>query len=723
MAKIPYGKVPDKEFASGDNPFSGTRIGVLTRVDEHHLKADVRIISGGDERFELDLTQALAGPRSFLGGIPEVNSVVILAYRRRNKQVYDAVILGYLPMGNLIGLKFDPMATIPPGEIDPADAVGVKKLFGDTIRYKRIKGKPGDIFGMSSSGSEMTLSKDVRFTNQSGDLFELRTVDRTLITQAIHRVDSDSAAYTISGAIRRGSMNLPLSSFTKDGKGNLTRVLKGESDRYFGRDELAAAGVQGSTFSNDSGTVLDRINDEVEFPATTYSNGRQAFFASEVPAVDFENSLDGGPLRAFTERRMEIRHDTDLRQEVLDEIDGFAMDRPKTYIEQVFGTVVGNDPFSTQGQRQYARTLKPKIFEDFGQVAAPAGFRLEECTRPPSTSVDEALTMAGGYLFKLTPPQSASRNEFAVSVSKQGKLFVNIPGSTVENYQTKNVSAEINAEGALKMRLGASQPDRVSLHLTLEGGIFLDVGANSDGQCITTNFRGAIKNIYRGGNSTEDVAHSMDVIGNAERSVSGSVSDVVKGAHQMTVDGSHSVQASSVKVNALNGYTANLGSFSTIISGKTQSNYAQLVQETIATGGKISTILLGGLTQTVTAGAMTYNVAAGATTFNNPAGAFSITVGTGAISITAASGAVTLSTAAGAVSIAAAAGAVSITAGLAMNLTSTVLISLLSPQILLGGPAAVLGVSRGAPMLPPGAPSLDWITGLPLQGCAVVRSI
>jgi hypothetical protein len=32
-------------------------------------------------------------------------------------------------------------------------------------------------------------------------------------------------------------------------------------------------------------------------------------------------------------------------------------------------------------------------------------------------------------------------------------------------------------------------------------------------------------------------------------------------------------------------------------------------------------------------------------------------------------------------------------------------------------------VARGAPMHPPGSPSLDWITGIPLQGSAMVRSI
>jgi len=37
----------------------------------------LHMITGSEERFELDLTQAMAGPRSFLGGIPEKNSLVI----------------------------------------------------------------------------------------------------------------------------------------------------------------------------------------------------------------------------------------------------------------------------------------------------------------------------------------------------------------------------------------------------------------------------------------------------------------------------------------------------------------------------------------------------------------------------------------------------------------------------------------------------------------------
>ena len=691
--------------------FEGTKVGVITRVDETTLKADVRIITSSDERYEVDIGQAMSGPRSFLGGIPEEDSLVLIGYRQRNKQIREAIILGFLNTGRNSGIRFDPFAPIPPGEIEPEDASDVRKVFGKTKRYKSVQGRQGDLFGMSASGAEWALTKDVRLTNRAGDLFELRDSDRTLVSQAIHRAESDGAALLTSGPVRRGGLIVPLEVLLPN------RKVKSTEKRYFGADDFELAGYL------QNGTFLDRVNDFEEFPPTTYSNGRQAFFASRTAATNPEDTINGGASRTFTERRVEIRHESDLTQEVLEDTDGFPVDRPRAFIESVLGTVVGNDPFSTQGQRQYARVLKPKIFEDFDQ-SSPGTFLMDECHRPPAVGVDEAMTMAGAVLLKMLPPRAASKNPFAFAVSKQGKVFVNIPKSTNENYTEKNISLEANLEGALKAVIGASSPQRLSLHLTLEGGIYLDVGANSDGECITTNYRGAVKSIFRGnGNSVDDVAHSTDVQGNSERSTSGNDIHTVRGFHQVTVDGGYQVGASSVKMNGLNGFTGNFGGWSTVISGKTQNQYAQLVLETIATGGKLSTILAGGMVQNIAAGAMTYNVLAGATLFNNPAGAFSIVVGTGAISITTAAGAIALSTAAGAMSLAAAGGAIAITAGLAMNLAASTLISLLAPQVLLGGPAAVLGVVRGFPVLPPGTPSLDYFTGVPYQGSAVIRSL
>lgn len=715
------GKVPGKAFADTHEPYNTIRVGIITRVDPHNMKCDVKVLTG-TERKELDLTQPMCGPRSFLGGIPEVNSLVLIGYRRKHKNQYEAVIVGYVPVGLSSGLRFDPFSGINPADLTSEERTNAEKLYGSTIRYKRIKGQPGDIMGMSAAGAELLLSRDVRLFNRAGDLFELRDVDRTMVSQAIHQVHSDSGSYFFSGAIRRGMMNLPRDIFQKGKDGNRTGIVKGTTEGYYGRDELATTGVAPNTFINPATfEKLERINDDTEFPPTTFASGRQVYYASVRPAEGITEL--GSDSNVFVERRLEMRHTTDLQQSVLDEIDGFTASINGTYIEHAMGTLVGNNPFGSEGMRQYGRVLKPKIFDDFDSRNSDK-FRLDDCIRTPGNeNGDEAQTMAGAFLFRMSPPDPAApNNPFVAAISKQGKLFLNVPGSRVENYDAKNISAEVNMTGALKVRLGAAKPDNISLHLVCEGGVHVEFGADSDGRSITYAYRGTVKNEYKGTNDTDGVAHSDAVQGNAEKAISGNYTKSVQGAVDQKVSGGYSLQATKIALNGLSSVTATAGEWNLQVNGKSQLQYALAIIETIIAGGRVSTILAGGEIKNIVAGGAVTNIVAGGEVHNITAGGFITNVTAGAISLSTQAGAVSLLTAAGAIGISAAAGAVAITAGLACNITATV-ISLISPQILLGGPPAVLGVSRGLPIMPPGVPSLCWITGLPLMGCAVVRSI
>lgn len=719
--KHPSGTIPGKDFVD-QNDVAGIKVGLVTRVDEVNLKADLKVITGGGDRFEIDLTQGMAGPRSFWGGVPEVGSLVIVGYRRIHKQLHDAVILGYLPTGNRSGLRFDPFSVADPSEISSDEAALYKNTFGATQRYKRLNLRPGDVGGMSASGSEFVMSKDVRIVNRAGDVLELRDADRTFITQTIHRVESDAGLKKISGPIRRGAAYLPPDILGKDGK-----TLKSTSDGYYGRDELQAAGpgVGSGTdakFANTSGQLLDLFNDTTEFPPVTYSNGRRVYYPPTAPGVSIED-LDS-IADAFVEDRLEMSHTSDLSQEVLEEIDGFTMDRRPPYIERVMGTLVGNDLISTRGQRQYAKILKPRLFPDF--LSRSLGkFTLEEINRQPTSPDLESVTAAGAFFFRIRPPRSVGENAFVAAVSKQGKLFLNIPASVQEDYPSgsKGVSAELNLAGALKAYIGASSPDRISAHLTLEGGIHLDVGRDAAGNAISMRFHSATKVSYEGNPNEDNLATSIEVNGTKLSSIKGAEQKVIEGSKQTIVSGMYQQQADRLSLNATSGFSGNYGEWNQMVSGKTQLRHAMQVLEDIALGGKITTILAGGLTQSVLAGAISTSALAGAISFNAPAGAFSVVVGAGAMSLTTGAGAVTLSTGAGAMSLTAGAGAMSLTSGLAMNLTAGLAISLLAPQILFGGPAAVLGVVRGVPAMPPGAPTLDYITGLPLLGSALVRSI
>jgi hypothetical protein len=435
--------------------------------------------------------------------------------------------------------------------------------------------------------------------------------------------------------------------------------------------------------------------------------------------VNLEDPTNGAGAEAFTEYRMEIDHTSDLTQQVREEIDGFAIASRTPYIENVLGTTVGNDTTASDGQRLYNRITKPKIFDEFTSGYASGVFTMEEVPRSPTDDL-EVFTTAGAYLLAIHPPHVVSPEDyFACAVSKQGKVFLNVPGSTVERYPdgTKNVSVEANLKGALKAFIGAASPSNTSINLTCEGGITANIGSNSDGRAIDITYHSSVQAQYQGTPDTDNVALSESVSGAKQTFCSGNSTESVSGLKTTTVNGGYSVFTDRLSIAANSGYSINASDYSGTIGGKTQFNYALAVVENIVAGGKLSTVLAGGIVTTVVAGAIATTAAAGAMT-NTAGGAIATTAGA-AVSVTA--GGSLTQTAGGAVSTTSGA-AISVTAGMAATVTAGVAVSLVAPQVLLGGPAGVLGISRGLPMLPPGAASLCWITGLALQGCSVSRS-
>lgn len=718
--KHPVGHTPGKEFITND--YTSLRVGLIVRVDEVNLKADVKLITGGGERYEIELTQAMSGPRSFWGGIPEIGSLCHIGFRRKHKQIFEAVILGYIPVGNKTGIRFDPYAPDDPTTITDEERSLYEKYLGRTKRYKRLRMNPGDVGGMSADGAELVLSKDVRFTNRAGDFIELRDSERAFVSQSVHRFESTCGVKTSSGPIRRGDFFLPPDVFEEDGV-----TLKSQQHRYFGLDELQDLGPGtvggGMRYANGDGRINPLFNNlSGEYPSVTLNNGRRYFY----PSTLYAESIEGDELtsgNAFVEHRQEISHDTDLVQEVLGEIDGFSTSRRRPYIETIAGTVVGNDPTTSQGMRQYGKVLRPQLWTSFLSTAA-GKFALTECSRAGTGDV-ESKTMAGAYLLRIYDPTGKQENNpFVLAIQKQGKVLLNIPKPTVERYPDANgVSAEVNLQGALKLFIGAAQPTNTSLHLTMEGGIKADIGRNTDtGAAIDVTYHCAVRQSYVGVPDDDGVARSENVRGHSETSTTGDSTETVEGSKSITANGNLALQGDRCNINAISGMSVNAGEMAMMVSGKTQLRYAQLFQETVVSGGKVSTIMAGGFSQTVAAGATSFTTAAGATTFNNPGGAFNVTVGTGGIIMTAASGAVSLTAGAGAVTLNSGA-AMTLTASLALNLTASAAIIVTAPQVLVGGPGAVLGVLRGLPALPPGTPTLCYITGTPLQGSATFRSL
>jgi len=710
----PLGVNPFRDFVDQDNPFMGLRLGTISRVDPVNMKVDVTLLTGGpSKRIEVSLTQGLAGPRSFLGGVPEEGSVVVCGFRRQHKNAFDLHILGYLSVGNKTGARFDPFAITDPAELSPEDREVYDTVYGPLTRMKRLQLRPGDIGAMSSSGSEMTLSRDLRLCNRAGDLIELRDAERSLVTQALHRIGSTGAAYLYSGPIRRVAY-LPPTEITKEGSLAFAKGFEGA-----GVWEERGAGQAGSVYryAKDGSLASFLVAPSV----TTLANHRRVSYTTRLSG-EVPDDPEGSGL-VFTENRTEIRHLSDLTLDTLDEIHGFSLTRPVSYIEHVMGTLVGNDADSAQGQRVYGKVLRPRLFADF--LSHTRGdWALEEVDRTGSDQ--EVLTVAGALLTKLQPTYGKSRTPFAFAVNKQGKVYLNVPKPGVDR-SNPGVSAEVNLEGALKAYIGAANPTNTSLHLTLEGGVKADIGHNTEGggqggQAIEVTYHSAVRQAYRGEGNDDNLALSTDVQGNLRLTTTGERQETIGASYLLNVSGMLQAGADRVNVNASSGYSGNYGELNLLVAGKSQHNYALAVLETIVAGGRQTTVLAGGMTETIVVGAKSFSVLGGAFLTHVAAGAYTVSVGTGAITLSTVAGAVVVTAGSGAMTLTSGL-ALAITAGLAMTLTASTLIALTAPQVLLGAPIAPLGVCRGVPLLPPGVPTLDLITGLPLPGSLLVRSI
>jgi hypothetical protein len=717
--QYPKGYAPGGEFVDRGVP-TGFRVGVIQRVDEINLKVDIRLLTGGF-RPEVDLTQAICGPRSFWGGVPEVGSLVLLSYRKIHQKLAEAVIIGFIPIGNRLGLRFDPYAATDPNGISEEDEAEALDQFGPPQRVKRLRLSPGDVGGMSSGGAEMVLSKGIRMTNRAGDLIELRDEERTLVTQAIHRFDSDGGVKRYSGPVRRQAFYLPIDTFTVDASGNKT--LKTEGEGYFGRDELQAAGpgaTAATRFANESGQLLPQFNDETTYPSVTYSNGKQVYYAGVSPNISPEKPIDSGGGNVFTEVRTEIAHDTDLVQDVEVEIDGFTMNPRRVFVEHVMGTLVGNDAYSTQGIRNYGKPLRPQLWTAAG-ATTPGRMTFEEVVRGQAGDRD-VQTAAGAYLLKiLAPLATGDEVPFAVAVQKQGKLLVQVPKPVNDFYgdNVKGVSADVNLLGALKLYVGAASPDVTSVYAKLEGGIKAEIGRNTDtGNSLDVTYLGPVSAKFVGTEDASGNGMSTSVSGGISLSSTGDFTQDAGGSIFQTADGGFVQQADKFVVSATSGYTLSTGGFQQQVVGLSYLTYALLKTETISAGGEVKTVLAGASVETVAAGAKTVTVAAGALALTAGA-AIAATAGAG-MSLTA--GGALAATAGAAISQTAGA-AIALTAGAVMTLTAPVGILLTSTNIQLGGPPGVLGVVRGVPAMPPGMPTLDYVTGLPLLGSALVRSI
>ena len=747
---VPLGVDPnlsgDSRKLSLDSPESRSYlwVGRILHVDTETMVCSIMLETGLGERHDVPLpAPGGGGPRSWSGNFPEPGSKVLLAWRRFGNRAFAPQIVGWMTVGTFSAREFEPFSTVDPDEAAEAlklhpELEDDPRVNLDVVRMKSRKCYSGDFLASASGGADIVLDKDVLLTNRAGNEIRLRDADQTIIIQAQNVFESNSAGTYRRGLIKRNAFNfqpdLALAGFDSavddfdefvEGKFN----VDGDGDIYEGErhiinmvtsDTPAYESLLGFGLINDDGTpssFVDSDPDDKRYPFVVTPDGQRISYV-----VHGEHEFSWAETdQCYVEDRLELRHIHDGIMPVTEEGDGVQIDTTTPIlIEDVRGTVVGNDPHTEAGRQLYKKILTMNVFNSDDQQG-PAG-------APEFGTIDTAQDMIGAdtqalaRLFRVFSPKSS--NQYSFGISKEGRVFLHVPAGQT-GVDDKGKSVDMNIVGLIKAIIGAD-PTRTSLDLKTMGGVKLDIGAFSDDVdpddtdtppelvSIDLTLKGKIRTNYAGPQGRE-----CFIGGNDFSSVAGSQLSMVQGSVIRNVGAAEVVEAFTLTHNAgAGGYKQKCaGDYNNTVLGKTSELYAQVRlsvfaladTKTMIAGVDTTTVLAGGILRTVTAGTgITDTTVAGNHAMNVGAGNMLMNVGTGNL---------TANVGAGNLALTAGGGPVTITSGLTATLVAGTVAQIASPITKIG--LAVVGSAVAGAPGPPG-PHLDYITGLPILGVPTV---
>lgn len=709
-------------FSGSDKSKSYIWVGRIAHVDVEQMKCSIRLDSGTGELHGISITApGGAGPSSYSGSIPEIGTRVLIGWAKLGLQKYKAIILGYLSSSVILGRDHATFSSIDPGEAAFAREVAPEleddpeqPLSPRTLRNR--KAYPGDFIASSSAGSDVLVDRDITLTNRSGVEISLRDSDQTIVSNSINTYSVTSAGVLINGIIKRNAFNFlpdvyPLETFL------VPKPYDISPDQYrtiaIPEDTPAFRALFEQRLINENG--LPNFRNEF-FKYITESDGVRASYVYSYP-LDNTATYDDHPDLAYTENRLELRHTTDGIMSVTAETDGFNVEYNKNnYIEDVCGTVVGNDPYTDHGRKFYKRILGGRIFNGPNDKSLAPGLTYTDLNADP-LKPQLLDTVALAKLFKIQSPTSS--NEYSFAVTKEGRVFLNIPRSNTGTPEEVGRSLDANISGLVKAVIGADPNyNSTSIDVATKGGVNLDLGADSSGYSINLILRGRIKKVYTSEGDGSVPVVDDQINGSASRTVTGTAFESVSASKSTYVGGTQNVTAFG-KLNNVGpgGYTNQVaGDFTNNIVGSeaitvaADSKHTYLIGQTILIplGLHNSTALAGGFSRTVVSGSGISETVT--------AGAYTAKVVTGTYMASVASGSMALSIAAGPLSLASTSGPVSI-AGLTNTITGSTSNVFTAPTTKIGSITTGVAVA-GVPG--PGGPHLDYITGLPILGIPTI---
>lgn len=708
--------------------------GTIIHVDSETMVCSVRLDSGEGERHDVPLpAPGGCGPRSWSGTIPEPGAKVILGWKKYSHRSFKPYILTFLTSGVYTAREYEPFSSIDPDDL--ADILSDDPDIGDDPRFdigvtrlKLRKAYSGDFLASSSSGSDVLVDRDVGITNRAGNEYRLRDADQTAVLQTLNEFTSNAAGYYRRGLIKRNGFNILPDVFGLTTDESLIAVQTAELESNNGID-FFGVGVN-RVIAPDSPafqTLLDQGLIKIDsdgngvpsfptdpndgdwhgWPFVVTPDGQRISYITQGDHSDDFSQTD----LCYVEDRVELRHCSDGVMAVTEEGDGIQIDTVHpVMIEDVKGTVVGNDPHSDDGRLLYKQILKMRVFDDQDQVVPSSGPKFEGVDMVQHHT--QADTMALSRLFRVISPTSG--NQLAFGITKEGRVFCHIPKSLDGETQDAGKSLDLNIAGLMKMIVGADpNSQNCSLKASFQGGIALDIGRFTDGKSVHLKMGGKVKTEY-GGNDTQGLAHETIVGGSSMTVVSATNTKIVNGSDYELLGGSKNLEATGYSMNAgAGGYKAkSAGDYGFTVLGKTQEQYAQQCKRTNALGCAKTTVA-GVDSSTVLVGSSTRTVVAGSGISDTVAtGNITNTVGAGTMSSTVASGSYSVTVGAGSLSLTAGAGPVSVTSGATFGVTA--LVAKLTVPMSVLGVAPSGGIVAGTPSVP--GPHIDYIVGIPILG-------
>lgn len=698
--------------------------GKILHVDPETMCCSIIMNSGSNEFHDVPLPAAGGGgPRSWSGIIPEPGTKVVVGWYKVGGRGHKPAILEVLSSGVYPAREYEPFASV-----DPEEAASVLDLYPELaddphytwepIRLKMRKAYPGDYLASSSSGTDLILDRDFTVTNRAGNEFKLRDADQTAVLQTINEFTSNAAGYYRRGLIKRNAYSFlqdlyPLddATFSKapydiDPIDFYNQKLPADSPAFEILSRFGLIKDDGSrNFSPE-----DAISD---YPYVVTPDGQRINY---VTTEGYTESFSDWPY-AYVEDRKELRHVSNGVLNVTEEGDGFQIDLEReVFIEDVHGTVVGNDFTTEDGRKTYKKVVKMKVFTTplQGDVSPAPEFE------PLSGFNDQQYlnSQALARLYRVQSPDNT--NQYAFGINKEGRVFLHVPASQKGLPDDVGKSIDANILGLFKAVIGKDPNTQLSADIVLTGGLNLSVGRGPSGNSIELNLAGPVSRTVTGINSTDNSpAESLIVEGSASKTVSGNDFTYARGNIVRVSGASDATEADSISQSAgVGGYKLQVtGDLGINVLGKTQENYAQLKTTNLALG-VTKTSLAGVDSNTVLAGSITRTVVAGTgITDTVTAGNMDLVVATGNMNLSVAAGSLNITNAAGSLAINAAAGPVTVSSSATVTINSGVSTIINTPTTKIG--ASVAGNAVAGIPGPP-SPHLDFITGFPILGVPTV---